>query len=301
MDAGNQTPNPPKKSRRSWKWLARLVILYVLIPYVAVTVTFTVMQRQLMYRPTVSDSLRLKNLKLESDLGIDVELKTTDGHTLGGWLLKGKENREEHGEAWLIIYFPGNSLNRFERLDDLREVAAIGFDVLVFDYRGFGDSSGSPNEADLSADALLIWQYAIHELGYKARRTVIFGESIGGAVALSLWSETNPELPKPAALILNSTFASMPQTVAWHYPLFPFQFLLFDRWPSVERIGNVQSPIIVFHGTDDEMVPIANGRALANGSNRARFIEIPGATHNEVPTLQLRHELTSIKTRGETD
>ncbi len=299
MDTGKQTPDSPKKSRRSWKWPVRLFLLYILVPYIAVTILFTVMQRQLMYRPSVADSLRLADVKLNADLGIDVELKTTDGNTLRGWLLKEQKPNEENGEAWLVIYFPGNSLNRYERLTDLREVAASGFDVLIFDYRGFGDSTGSPSESNLSADALLIWQYAINELGYKERRTIIFGESVGGAVALSMWSETNPKPPKPAALILNSTFASLPQTVAWHYPQFPFHILLLDRWLSIERIGNVQSPIVVFHGTDDEMVPVAHGRTLANGSNRARFIEIPGATHNEIPMAQLRDELISLKARGE--
>jgi hypothetical protein len=300
MDTETQTPDPPKTSRPSWKrWTVRLVILYVFVPYVTVSLIFAVMQRHLLYRPTVADSLHLADVNLDADFGGDVELKTTDGNTLRGWLLKGKDRSEESGEAWLVVYFPGNSLNRFERLADLREVAAVGFDVLIFDYRGFGDSTGSPNESDLSADALLVWNYAVHELGYKEGQIVIFGESLGGAVALSLWSETNPHPPKPAALILNSTFASLPQTVAWHYPVFPFRFLLLDRWPSIDHIGNVPSPIIVFHGTEDEMVPVAHGRALANGSNRARFIEIPGASHNDVPTGQLRGELNSTKVRGE--
>lgn len=300
MEIRNPTPDSPKKSRRPWRRPARYFLLYVLIPYVAVTILFTVMQRHLLYRPTVADSLRLADIQLNQDIGRDVELETSDGNTLRGWLLKGKDQNDESKEAWLVLYFPGNSLNRYERIDDLREVAAIGFDVLIFDYRGFGDSTGSPNESDLSADALLIWDYAIHDLGFKERQIVIFGESLGGAVALSMWSETNPHPPKPAALVLNSTFASLPQTVAWHYPLFPFRFLLLDCWPSIERIRNVESPIIIFHGTDDEMVPVAHGRALAKGSNRARFLEIPGAIHNEVPMRQLREELKSIKARRET-
>lgn len=86
----------------------------------------------------------------------------------------------------------------------------------------------------------------------------------------------------------------MPQTVAWHYPLFPFQFLLLDRWPSIERIGRVTAPVIVFHGSDDRMVPVSHGRALSQASSRARFLEIPGATHNEIPIVRLRTELDAI-------
>lgn len=270
-------------------------MLYVFVPYLTVTIIFAALQRHLMYKPTVANNLSIEAVVHDSDFGIDVELTTTDGNRLRGWLVKGgDDHRSDHGKHPLLIYFPGNSLNRLERIRDLREVASRGFDVLIFDYRGFGDSTGSPTESALSNDALLVWQYARETLGYDERRITVFGESIGGAVALSMWSKTNPKPPQPAALILNSTFASMPQTVGWHYPLFPFQFLLLDRWPSIERIGRVQARIIVFHGTDDKMVPVAHGRELALASSHARFIEISGATHNDIPMLQLRNELDSI-------
>ena len=285
----------PKEPGRWWRRARRAVLLYVVVPYLAVVVIFAVFQRRLMYRPTVADNLRIAAIDRDGGSGTDVELKTADGSTLRGWLLYGgNRDSEGGGEAPLLIYFPGNSLNRQERINDLREVAARGFDVLIFDYRGFGDSTGSPTEATLSADALLIWNYARDELGYDERRIVVFGESIGGAVALSLWSDENANPPQPAALILSSTFASMPQTVAWHYPWFPFQYLLLDRWPSIERIARVDVPVIVFHGTDDEFVPVAHGRALAEASERARFVEIPGGTHNEIPMMRLREELKAI-------
>lgn len=256
---------------------------------------FAVLQRRLIYGPTVADNLTVRNVGLDDHFGIDVELTTADGNTIRGWLVKGSDERHaDDGRHPLLLYFPGNSLNRHERISDLREVASRGFDVLIFDYRGFGDSTGSPTESALSNDVLLVWQYACETLGYEERRISIFGESIGGAVAISMWAKTNPNPPQPAALILSSTFASMPQTVRWHYALFPFQFLLLDRWPSVERIGRVQAPIIVFHGTDDKMVPVTHGRALAQAAVHARFIEISDAAHNEIPMAQLRKELDSL-------
>lgn len=248
-----------------------------------------------MYQPTVAGNLHIADVDPNGESGIDVALKTDDGNTLRGWLLyasNGDVNRV--ARAPLALYFPGNSLNRHARIDDLREVASQGFDVLIVDYRGFGDSTGVPTESGLSADARSVWNYARNELRYDESRIVVFGESLGGAVALSLWSRDNPAPPRPAAVILNSTFASMPQTVAWHYPLFPFQFLLLDRWPSIERIGRVTAPVIVFHGSDDRMVPVSHGRALSQASSRARFLEIPGATHNEIPIVRLRTELDAI-------
>lgn len=291
METEQQTPSPSKKPRRFWQRVRRSIFLYVIVPYVAVVIIFAVFQRRLMYRPTVADGLRIAAVNPDPAFGKDVELRTSDGNTLRGWLLYGT-NR--HGHAPLVLYFPGNSLNRQERINDLREVAARGFDVLIFDYRGFGDSTGSPTESNLSADALLAWNYARGELGYDESRIVVFGESLGGAVALSLWSDKNPKPPHPAAVILNSTFASMPQTVAWHYPWFPFQLLLLDRWPSIERIARVDMPVIVFHGAEDSIVPVAHGRALAQALPGARFIEIPGDTHNEIPMMNLCQELDAI-------
>jgi len=294
----NQVELPPQtteKPRRFGQKLRRGFVLYVLVPYLSVTAIFAVVQRKLIYQPTVSRDLSLEAIGENSEFGRDVELQTDDGETLRGWLVNA-QSREGGALARtpLVVYFPGNSINRYERLADLKEVARCGFDVLIFDYRGFGDSTGSPSEAELTADARLIWRYATEELDYAEKNIVIFGESIGGAVALSLWANDNSAPPHPAALILSSTFASLPETVAWHYPYFPFQYLLLDRWPSIERIPHVDVPIVIFHGKDDRIVPVSESRELADAAPSARFVEISGAGHNDIPMFQLRQELEAI-------
>lgn len=295
METDEQPPVSLKRPRLLRRRACRWFLLYAVVPYAVVVVVFAVCQRRLMYQPTVTDRLRVADVDADGAFGKDAEIQTADGNKLRGWLLSGdRRGGTQVGKVPLVLYFPGNSLNRFERLDDLREIASRGFDVLIFDYRGFGDSTGSPTETDLTTDALLVWSFARNELGYEERRIVVFGESLGGAVALSLWSSDHRDPPQPAAVILNSTFASMPQTVAWHYPLFPFQFLLLDRWPSIERITRVQAPVIVFHGADDAIVPVNQGRALAQAAPNARFVEVSGATHNEIPMMRLRQELDAI-------
>lgn len=288
----------PTSSRPTRTWgqrVRRAFVLYVVLPYLVVVLIFTAVQRKLMYQPTVADNLSIANVGLEPEFGIDVELTTADGNTIRGWLINGRDHDQQGNDNGpLVIYFPGNSFNRHERIHDLREVAARGFDVLAFDYRGYGDSTGSPTESALSADALLVWQYARDTLGYDERQIVVFAESIGGGVALSMWSETNANQPQPACVILSSTFTSMPNVVGSLFPMLPFQFLLFDRWPSIDRISHVQAPVIIFHGTDDLMIPIAHGRALAKASSHARLIEIPGGGHNEIPTPLFRKELVSL-------
>ena len=118
---------------------------------------------------------------------------------------------------------------------------------------------------------------------------MIFGESLGGAVAISLWSDDQRSLPQPRALILSSTFASMPRTVQRSYPWFPFHHLVLDRWPSIDRIHRVTCPVTILHGSNDEMVPVAEAKALADAAGSlAAFKEISGAGHNDVPMSELR-------------
>lgn len=297
MDAaGDQqlTGSPPLPKVGWWKRIRRAIVLYLLVPYLAVVVIFVVLQRKLIYRPTVADDLRVTTVGLEAEAVRDVQIQTPNGGKLNGWLMQ-QVGGKDTVERPLVLYFSGNSLNRHERVNDLREVVRCGFDVLIFDYRGYGDSSGSPSEQHLTSDAMRIWNYACQDLDYKPGRIVIFGESLGGAVALSLWSSENTNPPQPGALILNATFVSMPRTVAWLYPLFPFQYLLLDRWPSIERITRVTAPIVVFHGTEDDMVPVSHGRELAEAAADSRFIKIPGAGHNEIPLLRLCAELERLE------
>lgn len=284
---------PTGAGPRWYRRLRRAVILYVLVPYLAVTLIFFAFQRKLVYQPTVAHDLSAAALGLDGDSIEDVQIRTPDGATLRGWWLRAKADGDE--KSPLVVYFPGNAANRHGRIQDLREIAAYGFDVLIFDYRGYGDSSGSPSERALTSDARLVWEYARERLDYDESRVVIFGESLGGAVALSLWSTENKEPPKPAALILTSTFATLPQTVGWHYPWFPFRYLMLDRWRSVERIADVSAPVTVFHGTADEFIPLEHGRELAHALPHARFVELPGAGHNDIPMSQLRSEFSRIR------
>lgn len=281
-DSMPRTLKPQTWRRRVFRGIA----IYAILPYLAVIAIFTLAQRRLMYRPSVSGSLDVNTLKLDAEKISDIRLTTSDGHILNGWLLNAHSKRETVRS--LVIYFPGNSMNRFERLADLLEIASYGYDVLIFDYRGFGDSTGSPSESAISGDAELIWQYACGDLGYVDKDIVIFGESLGGAVALSLWLDENSAPPKPQALILSSTFASMPRTVQCNYPWFPFQYLILDRWPSIDRIHRVACPVTILHGSNDEMVPISEARLLAAAGSHANFIEVAGAGHNDVPMHQLR-------------
>ena len=300
------TLNSPKRTRR--QRLARAFLIYVLVPYFSVTLIFTLLQRKLMYRPTKAVSLKVADLRLDPTQIRDVQLQTSDGTTLNGWLLlppttstdveeqPDREQKKQSQAEQLVIYFPGNAQNRSFRRNDLEEIAKCGFHVLIFDYRGYGDSSGSPSETGIAADAREIWKFAHDELNFCDEQIVLFGESLGGAVTLSLWSKESGDHPQPQAVLLSSTFASMPRTVAFNYPWFLFQYLVLDEWPSMDRIARVKAPIRIFHGTSDKLIPIEEARLLAFASgDTSRLTEIPDGEHNDIPMHLLRKELRRIR------
>jgi pimeloyl-ACP methyl ester carboxylesterase len=288
--------------------LARAFLIYVLVPYFSVTLIFTLLQRKLMYRPAKALSLKVADLRLDPAQIRDVQLQTSDATTLNGWLLlppstssddpekhAGEQEKQTQTEQ-LVIYFPGNAQNRSLRRGDLEEIARCGFHVLIFDYRGYGDSTGSPSETGIAADAREIWKFAHEELDFRDEQIVLFGESLGGAVALSLWSEELGDQPRPQAVLLSSTFASMPRTVACNYPAFLFQYLVLDQWRSIDRISRVKAPIRIFHGTSDKLIPIEEARVLAFASGDiSRLTEIPEGEHNDIPMHLLRQELRRIR------
>lgn len=288
---------------RSWRRrLLRALVIYAVTPYVGVLVIFAVGQRWLLYPAKRTGALSGVSLS-SSDVRVrDAVIPTAELH---GWHLA---RTKPEDERLLVIYFPGNSGCRQDRIHDFRELADLGCDVLIFDYRGYGDNRGSPNEEALAADARRVWMFALHDLDVPPERIVLFGESLGGAVAVRLAGEMSIAGTPPAGLILNSTFASLPETVAWHYPAFPFQHLLLDRYPSADRIGHVTCPLLQLHGTDDVFVPLEHGRRLFDSAPERsssgilkQFVVIEGGTHNAIPVGRMSDELGDflLKTAGD--
>ena len=295
-------PDLELPKRRTWTWfLIRLVLIYAVVPYVSIVVIAILAQRSLIYRPTKVKSLSVEGFAdLDAD---DVQIPIDDTLTLLGWHFHGKAT-SEFDQKFLVIYFPGNGGCREGRQSDCRDFSDLGCDVILFDYRGYGDNRGSPSETALSSDARRIWAFAIETLKTPPDRIVLFGESMGGAMATLLAAEQSKAGTPPAALILNSTFASLGETVAWHYPVFPFQYFLWDRYPSVERIGHVTCPILQYHGTADEIVAFEHGKRLFQAAPPAsaqgiagEFIAIPGGMHNFISISDLRVPISRLLKR----
>jgi len=165
----------------------------------------------------------------------------------------------------------------------------LGCQVLLVDYRGYGDNEGQPSELWQARDARRVWQFATETLHFAPEQVVIFGESIGGAASTRLAADLCRGGVEPAGLILQATFPSMLDVISQFFPRLLASIFLVDRYPSVRRIRHVTCPLLAIHGSDDRLIPIEMGKRLfaaapaQSTSGRAKqFVELPGADHSDI-------------------
>ncbi len=201
-----------------------------------------------------------------------VALTTSDNIQLHGWFLPGDEGKP------VVLFFHGNAGNISHRLDNLHLLHNLGLSVFIFDYRGFGKSAGTPSEAGLTRDALAALDWLKKE-GWDSKNIIYFGRSLGAAVAVNL-----AEYEAPAKLILETPFTSVRAMGRQHYPLLTMTlgWIIRDQFDSLEKIGRLEVPLLIFQGDRDKIVPAEMARALFDAANRPKtFHLIPGADHND--------------------
>ena len=196
-------------------------------------------------------------------------ITTSDGVRLHAWYAP-------HPEATAsLVWSHGNGGNIDGRGDVLVALAARGFNVLAYDYRGYGKSAGRPTEAGVYLDAEAAYD-SERERGVPANHIICFGESLGGAVSLQLASR------RPcAAVIVVSTFTSLRDVARSHYG--PFASLAGNRFDSVSRVERLTVPFFAAHGDQDAIVPYSLGERLyAAAREPKRFVRVTGAGHNDI-------------------
>jgi uncharacterized protein len=204
----------------------------------------------------------------------DVDIATEDGERLHGWWIPARGRAVGH-----VLLCHGNAGNVGDRLLHAALLTSAGFDVLLFDYRGYGRSSGRPSEEGTYRDARAATAALLDQRGVDAARVIYLGESLGGAVALALALEA-----PPAALVLQSTFTSIRDMARRHYPFIP-RSLVPDAYPSLRRMGGLRVPVLLIHGEDDGIVPAMHADELFAAAPEPKRLErLPGIGHNDLVT-----------------
>lgn len=214
----------------------------------------------------------------------DCHFTASDGVPLHGWYC---EPYEKRGGALVsvpapavLLWFHGNAGNVTHRHEMIRTLMRLPVRVFIIDYRGYGKSGGNPSEEGLYRDGYAAWEYLVLRRGISADRVILFGKSLGSAVAIDLATKV-----QPAGLIVQSGFTSIPDMAAAILPLIP-RFLVRTKMESIRKIGDVRCPKLFIHSPADEIVPYELGwRLFSAASPPKQFHEVAGAPHNE--TLQV--------------
>jgi len=232
--------------------------------YLGLIALMYVFQRSLMYFP---DARRVAPAAAGLPQAKEVTLTTSDGEALIAWAIAPRAGRP------LLLYFQGNGGGLDLRIGRFRWLTEDGAGLLALCYRGYGGSSGSPSERGLIRDAFAAYDAA--RAGYPQNPIVLFGESLGSAVAIALAAER-----EVAGLVLDAPFTSAADVGAAAYPFAPVRWLIKDSFRSDRRIARVHAPLLVLHGERDSVVPIRFGeRLFALANEPKRFVRFPGGGH----------------------
>lgn len=199
----------------------------------------------------------------------DALLATPDGLELGAWWIPTEEPRGA------VILCQGNAGNRSDRLDKALYLHRAGLDVLMFDYRGYGGNAGKPSEEGTYRDAAAAVDYVVAGRHVPPTRLILWGESLGGAVAV----ETAERRP-PAGLVLESTFTSVRAMARRYYPWLPTGLMWRLRYDSLSKVGAIPCAKLVLHGPDDEIVPFSMGEELFRAARAPKSFEKLVGGHN---------------------
>jgi fermentation-respiration switch protein FrsA (DUF1100 family) len=199
-----------------------------------------------------------------------VELLTDDGVRLDAWFVPARVPRG------VVLFFHGNAGNISHRLDSLKIFHDLSLSTLIFDYRGYGRSQGKASEEGTYRDAEAAWRYLTVERRIPASRIILFGRSLGAAIAARLASRQ-----QPAALIIESGFVSVPELAGRLYPWLPVRWLARFKYATSTHLKHLSVPVLIIHSRDDEIIPFDQGRSLFESAHEPKhFMELRGG-HND--------------------
>ncbi len=249
--------------RKVARALVRILVLLAVISGVLL-----LLEKRLIYFPMREHEVTPAGLGLKFE---DVDLHAEDGVALHAWYLPLPD------AAYSFLVCHGNGGNIAHRLDRaLMLQSRLRAASLLFDYRGYGRSQGSPDEEGTYRDARAAYRW-LRSRGVEPGRIVIFGESLGSAVALQLALEAEAR-----ALVLEAPFASIPAMARAVYPFLPLWPFVRTRYDNLGKVSGLRMPLLVLHGDRDQVVPFAQGRRVFDAAPEPkRFFAIPGASHND--------------------
>lgn len=201
----------------------------------------------------------------------DAWIETQDGERLHGWFIPARDARGS------VLFFHGNAGNISHRLESIHIFNRLALNVLIVDYRGYGQSSGEVNEEGTYRDAQAAWDYLVDQRGIPADQVLVFGRSLGAAVGAWLASQAGVE---PAGVIIESSFSSGLDMGRRLYPVLPVRLITRINYPVKEYVTRIRAPLLVVHSRDDEIIPFDMGQTIFAAANEPKTFFEMGGDHN---------------------
>jgi uncharacterized protein len=243
-------------------------LIFILVAsWVSIALLIYFFQPKLIYYPHKEVEATPELISLDYE---ELTLTTNDNVQLNAWWIPHPDARAT------LLFFHGNAGNISHRLDSIHIFHQLGLSVFIIDYRGYGKSTGTPSEKGTYVDAEAAWNYLTKEKNISPDNIIIFGRSLGGAVAIWL-----AEKYSSAALIVESSFASIADVGKHYYPYLPTSLLTRIKYPSKDRISNITSPILVVHSVNDDIIPYENGKQLFEAATEPKTLLKINGGHND--------------------
>ena len=243
------------------------VLLAIALFYVAAMIAIYFAQALFIYAPHIPTR---ELVATPADISLEYEnltLNTSDNERINAWYIPAGNQPTK-----TILFFHGNAGNISHRLETIKIYNQLGFNFFIFDYRGFGLSTGKPSEQGTYLDADTVWQYLVEEKNVSAEEIIIAGRSLGGGVAAELAKKV-----RPAMLILESTFTSMTEVSAEHYPFMPTSLIVKHEYETHLKLKDIHCPIVLVHSKNDEVIPYEHSQRNFDMANEPKqFIELRG-------------------------
>ena len=257
-----------------------LIYIIIIIPAILIGISFTVyvFQERLIFNPEkLSDKYKFVfEIPFE-----EIEYETKDGNIINALLFKAENSKG------IVYYHHGNAGSLDSWGNRAIDFTGRGYDILMYDYRGYGKSSGRiKNEKMLYNDALMIYKKLLYD--YKERDVIVYGVSLGTGIAAEIANYNHPKI-----LILETPYYNFYDVSKFHYPYLPNSILLNYHFRTNKFLPKIESPIYLFHGTEDETVPYNSSERLEKLSDNIKLLTIKDGSHNNLNTFHDYHQWLS--------
>ena len=269
-----------KKSSHPWKRPLALTGVAIASIYGAICAGLWFGQTKLIFMPTkeITTTPAEFNAKFE-DVWIPVQTETGTENIHAWWMPNAEQEKLNLRDRRVLLYLHGNGRNVGANAKHANRLQGYGFSVLLIDYRGYGKSEGGfPSETSVYTDAQTAWNYLIQK-GYRPEQIMIYGHSLGGAVAIDLAVKN----PQAKGMIVDGSFTSISELASREpkYRVFPIDLLIHQRIDSIAKVNSLKTPVLYIHGTADEIIPVAMGQRLYEATpSRKQLMLVPNAGHN---------------------